>query len=148
MIGHSEDIRARTSPRGAGQFTLPTLFWLTLIVGMALAYLRSFGVTACLWGLVVVSLGLVIGAATGWAAQRLADAIYWSILGAFFAYLCTQGVAIPHGSAHLAWAAVGAAAGACAGVIPPGRPLRRLLVGGIAGGLVFVPYAAGYFLWR
>jgi hypothetical protein len=148
MSGVPENVCPQVPQRGAGQFTLPTLFWLMLIIGIALAYLRLFGMQACLLGLVVVGLGLAAGAAMGLVARRPADAVYWSLLGAFFAYVCTQGVSIPHWSAHLAWGAVGAAAGAGTGVLPAGRPLLRMLIGGLMGGLVVVPYCAGYFFWR
>jgi hypothetical protein len=130
------------------QFTLSTLLWVTLIVAIALAYLRSFGTEASLSGFVVVGIGLCVGAANGWVARRPADAIYWSLLGAFAAYVFTQGVAISHWTAQLGWALPGAAAGGCAGVVQANRPLRRLLVGGIAGFVAFVPYFSAYYLWR
>jgi hypothetical protein len=149
MTSDSENVPANVSRRNAEpvQFTLVTLLWLTLTIAIALAYLRSFGERACVAGVIAVGLSLGIGALIGGLVRRPVSAVYWSLLEGFFAYLCTQGVAIPHWSGHFAWACAGAAAGACAGVIKGERPLLRMLVGGVAGGAAMAPYVAGYLYW-
>lgn len=126
------------------QFTLSCVLWLTVAVSMVLAYLRMFDTVEMWNGLVAIGIGLAIGDIVGTAVRRLADTIYWSLLGALFAFICTAGYTLFHPSFHYGWVLVGAATGACGGARTPGRPVIRVLVGGFIGGAVLGAFALAF----
>ena len=133
-------------PRRPLQFDLNTLLWLMVTIGIALTYLRQFGVEAILRGVLVVSGSLLVAAPVGLLARRLGDTLFWAVLGAAFAYTSTVGVPVQHWSASYAWAAVGATTGTAIGAWAAARPLHTMLVGGVVGLATLGSYGLGLFL--
>jgi len=129
------------------QFNIGSLLWLMFTIGMALAYLRALddGIAKIIVGLQVVVMAIVVGWIVGVFTQRLFTAIYWSLLGAFFAYIFALDVEPYHWTVPYAWALVGMFAGAHAGVMQPIRPFSRMLVGGLTGAAVMGTYLFVYY---
>ncbi len=119
------------------QFDTRSFFWLMVAVGLALTYLRSFGSEIILQAVMAIGGSAVVATAVGWSCKRIADSLYWSVLGTVFAFMSAVGVV----EYHLAWAAVGAASGAAIGCVASGRPIRTMIVGGATGGVVLGVYA-------
>lgn len=119
------------------QFDTRAFFWLMVAIGLALTYLRSFGNEIIVQAVMAIIGSVVLAIAVGWAFKRIADSLYWSVLGTIFAFMSAVGVV----QYHLAWAAVGAASGAAIGSVASGRPVRTMIAGGATGGAVLGVYA-------
>lgn len=135
MKNHEEP-NGRPSPKPF-QFDTRTIFWLMVAIGLALTYLRSFGSEIIVQAVLAMGGSAVVAIAVGWFFKRIADSLYWSVLGTVFAFMSAVGVV----DYHLAWAAVGAVSGATIGSLASGRPVRTMIAGGAAGGVVLGIYA-------
>ena len=116
------------------QFGLGALLWTTGVVALTLAYMQRFdGLDIFLnAGIALVGAflaGIAVGAITG----QMADTTYWATVIAAAVYLAV--IADPRFDPvfHLAWAAVGGAVGASVGAVQGNRPIRRVVVGCLAG---------------
>ena len=118
------------------QFPLQMLFWTTFNVGLALAYLRSYGPAVLVRGTLVIAGAAVVGMAVGGWRRRTVDAVYWGLLAAACAFVCTVGIP----PLDWVWPAVGAAAGAVVGALAGRRPLRTITAAAGAGLAVFAGY--------
>ncbi len=137
---HAAEQPVQTRP----QFTISCLLWLMVAASLVLAYLRMFDRDEMLSGLVAIGIGLAVGGFVGAVVRRLADTMYWSLLGALFAFVCTAGydlLFLFHPWLHYGWMLIGAAAGACGGARTPGRPAISMLAGGFVGGAVLGTFA-------
>jgi len=133
---NNEESGDRLSPRPF-QFDTRSFFWLMVTFGLALTYLRTFGSGIIVQAVIAIGGSAVVGIAVGWPFKRIADSLYWSVLGTIFAFMSAVGVV----EYHLAWAAVGAVSGAAIGSVASGRPIRTMIAGGVAGGIVLGGYA-------
>lgn len=132
------------------QFDLQALIFSMLVISVGLAHLRALDRAHVAPGLAAAGAALVLGTLVGAVAGRIADAQYWSVLGATFAFISAVDIV----DYHWAWAATGALTGAAVGSISPGRPLRKMLAGAVTASAVFGFYALafwpglpGEFLW-
>ena len=132
----NEDTYEPPSPRPF-QYGTRSFFWLMVAVALALTYLRSFGRDIIVQAVIAMIGSAVVAVCVGWPFKRIADSLYWSVLGTVFAFMSAVGVV----DYHLAWAAVGAVSGAAVGCVAAGRPVRSMLAGGTAGGIVLGVYA-------
>ena len=121
---------AATGKTAPSQFGTRAIAWLMATLGAALAYLRLFGVEATLAAFAVIAAAALLGAIVGTLFRRTSNAAYWAILGAAFAYISALGIVLDHWTIVFGWSLAGAASGAALGVMPPGRPVRRALLGG------------------
>jgi len=111
-----------------------------LMLALLFGYLRPFGPDAvAVCGLVVLVAALVGGIA-GAVAGRNPDTLFWSVIGAVFAYLAVVGFALYHWSSAYIWPLVGMAAGTTVGAFGQGRPVRRMAFGSLAATAVFASY--------
>ena len=123
------------------QFGLSALLWTVGVIGMTLAYLRRFdSPTVFPNAFAAVGASCLIGAAVGWWPRRMADATYWAIVITTAAYLSVIGDRRFDPTFHFAWAAVGAATGACCGAMAPNRLFRRMLAGGFAAAAIMLVF--------
>ncbi len=134
-MDHSTDC-ASTRPTRRPQFGIAAMLWSTLVVALALGYLRQIGSPAVIGSAAgVLALAVIVGAMMGWVTDRLADATYWSVIVSTAAFISVAGDLAAQPSFRYAWAAVGIFAGASCGAIAPQRLRRRMLVGAIASGV-------------
>ncbi len=148
---HLKDFESSHRPqRPILRFGIPSLFWLTFIVGLALAYLQriepdgSRDLPEMLVGaMIAVLIGVATGTIFGRLTQKYGDAIFWSTLIAAFGYIstATDPLYVPYH--RLAWAGVGAVSGAIASTLFLDRWWIRGLACAVGAGLVMVVY---YFL--
>lgn len=100
------------------QFRTSSLLWLTFTAAMTLAYARLFGLQAM--GLVALTpiAAAVIGAAVGWRAGRMIDAIYWAAISSTLGAVSV--IAAPIGGlTFVFWPLLGALVGGYAGAYRP-----------------------------
>ncbi|HUT88483.1 MAG TPA: hypothetical protein VMY37_03245 [Thermoguttaceae bacterium] len=122
------------------QFGLSSMLATALMLALLFGYLRPFGPDAvAVCGLVVLVAALVGGIA-GAVAGRNPDTLFWSVIGAVFAYLAVVGFALYHWSSAYIWPLVGMAAGTTVGAFGQGRPVRRMAFGSLAATAVFASY--------
>jgi uncharacterized membrane protein YciS (DUF1049 family) len=128
-------------PQGLrAQFSLSTLFSLLFALGLYLAYLRRHDTAVVLYGCLAIGMGLVIGGAAGCVGRRLADAMYWAALSAALGYIATVDERAWDVGFRLAWAAVGAMAGAGGNLFRDRRPVWSLLCAGVGSALAMATY--------
>ena len=128
----------RPVPAQRFQFTIRSLMWLTITVGMVLAFVRPANQRLLPIALGAALAGVVLGALAGWRFHRVGESIYWSLLSMSLAAICIAGQ--PHlgtvGMVQLiGWPLVGALAGAFAGALPTAW-IRRKLAACIAAGVL------------
>jgi hypothetical protein len=133
-----EPVQRTTAPRA--QFGLATIFGLLFAMGLYLAYLRRIDSAAVLYGCVAIGMGLVLGSVAGLISRRLADAAYWGALCAALGYVATVDERAFDVGFRLAWAAVGAAAGAGSHLLRGRRPAWQLLCAGLGSALAMAIY--------
>lgn len=115
------------------QFSISSLLWLMVTVGMVLAYVQNRRPEAISILSVTLVLAVGAGAAFGTILGRPGDGIYWSLLGTLLATL--SALNFPELDAPLVavWSWVGALSGGMAGAIRPGLLLRKCCVCGVLG---------------
>ncbi len=101
---------------------------------MALAYLRGFGVEACVVGFEITFVALIIGMIVGKAAGRVSSGIFWSVVGAMFGYLSAAGAPVIDPLLRYSWGLVGCVAAVAVAVTWPQRFYPSLGIGALAGG--------------
>jgi hypothetical protein len=120
---------------------MQSLLWLTATVGLALMYLRPAGREGLICAALVVvgsgMLGVVVGSLVG----RLGVVLYWSVLGAMFAFISTVGGRLIHETAPFAWAALGAGTGCVVSSMQDARWWRCMLAGAAVAGMAMSLYA-------
>ena len=123
------------------QFDLRALLCGMIVISLGLAYLRTLNETYVAAGLFVAVGALVLGTLIGLPLGRVADAQFWAVLGATFAFI--SAVQIIH--FHWAWAATGAAAGAAIGGTAGGRFPWAMLVGALAATVALGAYVGAFY---
>ncbi len=127
------------------QFGISSLLATALMLALLFGHLRAYGTgTVITCGLIVLVAALVGGLA-GACAGRVADTLFWSVIGAVFGYLVVVGFYRYHWSAQYAWPLVGMVAGIAVGALGSGRPVRRAAIGLAAATGVFATYALAMF---
>ncbi len=124
------------------QFDLQSLLWLTVTICIALMYLRPFGQRAVLEAAGVIAVAAAAGLVVGTMRGAVGDVLYWSVLGAAFAFISTVTGRLVHWTTPYAWAGVGIATGCAVGSCRESHWLRTLATGGISAGLVMGIYTA------
>jgi hypothetical protein len=112
-----------------------------------LAYLRGFGVAACLGGFEITALALVVGLLVGKITGQYAASIFWSVVGAMFGYLSAAGAPMLDPVVRYAWGFVGCAAAAMVAVFSPRHLFRSLAIGAASGGAAMLTVLTIPFLW-
>ncbi len=130
-------------PRTAQQFSLGTLFGLLFALGLYLAYLRRIDTAAVLYGCVAIGLGLLLGGMAGLIGRRVAEAAYWGALCAALGYIATVDERAWDVGFRMAWAGVGAMAGAGYHLFRQRRPVWQLFAAGLGSALAM----ATFLLW-
>ena len=100
---------AETDSNSKKQFGIASIFWITFMVGLTIAFMQRVEATDILFdGVFSIAMSLAVGALIGWLTGKMADALFWSSLVAAFAYLSTASdpVYVPYH--RIAWALVGA----------------------------------------
>jgi hypothetical protein len=134
------------SPAIRPQFHLAAIFWILTALGLYLAFLRNEGAQTVLFGAFALLGGALWGLVCGALVRRFVEPMYWATLCAAFAYVSVAREPAFDHTFQFAWATVGAVAGGLAGMPQHSRPLLRMLLGGVAGGLVmggYVLFASG-----
>ncbi len=133
-MAHSADCASQPVTRRP-QFGIAAMLWTTLVIALALGYLRQIGSPAVIGSAAgVLAAAVLVGGIVGWMTNRIADSMYWAVIVSTAAFLSVAGDLAAQSSFRYAWAAVGIFAGAACGSIAPQRVGRRILVGAIAGG--------------
>jgi hypothetical protein len=122
------------------QFNLSAVFGMMFALGLYLAYLRRYDSAAVLYGCVAIGMGLVLGGVAGLVGRRLTDAVYWAALCAALGYIATVDERAWDVGFRLAWAAVGAMAGACSNLFHKRRLIWPLLGAGAGSALAMAIY--------
>ena len=126
------------------QFGLRAIFWIVLVIGIALAYLRNIGPPrVILMGAIIVITAVIVGAVIGWCAGRVRNSMYWAVLISAAAFLSVAGERAYGPMFLIAWSAVGMSSGACCGCIAQGKLLRRMLVGSLSAAGTMLVFSAG-----
>ena len=131
-----------TAHRGPFQFDLQSLFWLTVTVSLALAFLRQLGRSVVVEGVAVIGAAAGIGLCTGLVRKRIGDVVYWSVLAAAFAFMSVVHVTFAHGTTRYAWVVVGIVTGSAIGCVSEERVWRPIVIGGLTASLTMGIYAA------
>jgi hypothetical protein len=129
------------------QFRTSSLLWLTFTAAMTLAYARLFGPRAM--GLVIATplAASLLGATIGWRAGRVADAIYWAVIGATLGAVSTAGAPISPATS-LFWPFLGAVVGGATGAYRPSVSSREWIISialGLAAWAIFGPKPMGFW---
>ncbi len=106
------------------QFDMQSLLWLTVTVSIALMYLRPYGQQAMLEAASVIALAAVSRVVVGTMQGRIGDVLYWSVLGAAFAFISTVTGHLAHWTTPYAWAGVGIVTGCAVGSLSNARDGR------------------------
>lgn len=110
----------RPIPAQPFQFTIRSLFWLMITLGMVLAFVRPADGRYLPIALITGLVGIGWAALVGWKSSRIVESVYWGLLAMSLAVICLAGqtgVARPQ---MIGWPAVGVAVGAIAGAGRPG----------------------------
>ncbi len=121
-----------TAPRPRMQFDMQSLMWLTATIGIALMYIRPSGQNALLGAGLVITLAVLMGALFGAVSGKIADVMYWAVLGAAFAFVSTATARLVHWTTPYAWAVTGMVTGCVVGSCSRGGWLRCMVAGGIS----------------
>jgi hypothetical protein len=97
------------------QFTIRSLLWLMVTVGMVLAFVRPAESQLLFYAVIAGILGVVLAVILGRPRRRAVEAIYWSLLSLSLALICLAGVNGDFREPLPAWVVVGAIVGAIAG---------------------------------
>lgn len=125
------------------QFTIRSLLWQMVTVGMVLAFVRQANSLLIFYAILAGAAGIALAVILGRASRRIVDAIYWSLLSMSLALICLAGVKSNYlREPVLAWVVVGAVVGAIAGAIRPEVLYLKLPVC-MAVGTVLMLAAAG-----
>lgn len=139
MVANDNELHA--PPHGTpAQFNLSTVFGLLFALGLYLAYLRRIDTAAVVYGCVAIGMGLLIGGVAGLVGQRWTAAIYWGGLCAALGYIATVDERAWDASFRLAWAAVGAMAGAGSHLLSAQRPLGRLCAAAVGSAVAMLTF--------
>jgi hypothetical protein len=122
------------------QFGLQAALAVTLLLALLFGYLRPYGAGAVATCGLVVLIAALVGGLGGAVAGKNLDPMFWSVIGAVFAYLAVVGFALYHWSSQYVWPLVGMVAGTTVGAIGQGRPVRRMAFGSLAATAVFAIY--------
>ncbi len=123
------------------QFDLQSMFWLTVTISVALVALRTAGQQSLVQALAVIALAAAAGVLIGAPQHRVGPVVYWSVLGASFAFIGAVGGSLVHWTTPFAWAAVGALSGCAVGSTSDRAWWQCMLAGGLAAGLAMGFYA-------
>lgn len=124
------------------QFGLQAVLWTTVLLGLTLAYLRQFELMIVLQlGAAAVLLALAFGLALSPLGHGLREGFFWSAAISAAAYFATLGQAESKPFFAIAWIAVGAAAGACSGVVPAGRRAVRIAASAAIAAVIMLALA-------
>ena len=136
--GAGSELRQRlNSP--PSQFGIAALFWLTLMVGLALAYLQEQGgLEVVAGGLLSLVIGLTVGLAFGLPTGKTADSVFWAMLVAAFGYIATTGDQLSNSVYCLIWASLGAVTGAVGATVFTNKVFLNALACGAAAGMVIL----------
>ncbi len=118
------------------QFTIRSLLWLMVTLGMVLAFVPPANERLLPIALGASLAGILLATLVGLPYGRVSDAIFWSLLSGSMAAICIAGqpnVSTIGTVQMLGWPLVGAMAGAFAGGLPTGR-LRTKLIPCLAAG--------------
>lgn len=121
------------------QFGISAMLWATLVVALALGYLRQFNTpTLFASAAIVMATAVIVGALIGWPVGRIGDAAYWAVVIAAAAFLSVAGDLAAPATFRYAWSSVGIMAGAACGAVAPRQLWRRVFFGAVAGGTSMV----------
>ena len=133
------------TPAVPWQFNLSSMFFVTLNVGMVLAYVRAYQPdrVADLIGVFVAA--VVVGGMAGSVKRRFAEPLYWSVLLACFAVVSVVDRVVfePHGC--FAWGLVGALVGSLVATLPRKCVLKAMLLSAIAATATILAFAVESF---
>jgi hypothetical protein len=129
-----------------GQFDLQSLLWLTVTIGLALAYLRPLGHRVVLQAWVVIACAAFAALLVGTMRGRIGDVLYWSVLASAFAFISAIQTRLAHWTTPFAWAGLGAVTACAVTGNYTSRWLRPVAMGALAAGVVMGLYTA--FLYR
>ena len=75
------------------QFGISAMLWATLVVALALGYLRQFNtLTVFASAAIVIATAVIVGGLIGWPVGRIGDAAYWAVIiaSAVFLWAATE----------------------------------------------------------
>ncbi len=123
------------------QFGISAIFWATFVIALAITYLQRMDEPSLLVeGIGSVGIGLLVGSIFGAITKRLTDTIIWSTLIAAFGFICVATDSHFTLPLRIAWATVGAFAGAVSASVLPNRIPLNVLASGLAAGMVMSIY--------
>lgn len=128
------------------QFDMQSLFWLMVTSGIALVQLRPAGQQAVVEAAAVIAIAAALGVIIGTMQNRIGPLVYWSVLGAAFAFISTATVHLAHWTTPYAWAGLGMITGCAVASFVQSRWWHCMLAGGLAAAVVMGLYTA--FLGR
>lgn len=118
------------------QFGISAMLWATLVVALALGYLRQFNTpTIFASAAIVIATAVFVGGLIGWPVGRIGDAAYWAVIIASAVFLSVAGDLAASVTYRYAWCAVGIVIGAACGSVAPKQLWRRVFLGAVAGGV-------------
>lgn len=141
-----DDPSDQTDPQKPPQFDMQSLLWLVATISIALVYLRSSGQRAALEAVVIITLAAAVAVLVGTMQGKIGPVLYWSVLGAAFAFVSTAHGGLAHWTTPFAWAGVGMVTGCTAGSLSDTHWPRCVAGSGLAAGVVMSIYCA--FLFR
>lgn len=103
------------------QFTIRSLLWLMITLGMVLAFVRLADARLLVLALASGACGMVLAAIAGWKAGRVYESAYWALLSMLLAVICLVGQPYVTLRQMAAWPVFGVVVGSLVGAIPPGR---------------------------
>ncbi len=123
------------------QFDVQSLLWLTATIGLALMYIRPAGQRTVVAAAIVIAIAALVGLVLGSIRGKTSDIVYWSVLGAAFAFVSTATARLAHWTTPFAWAGVGIVTGCAVASCSGSRWLRCILVGAFSAAVTMGVYA-------
>jgi hypothetical protein len=121
------------------QFTLQTVFWVTIAVALLLVYAKSLGQEAILQSLVYSGTAMSIGVLFGGITRRWKECFFWVCLMTLLAYLGVAGGRLPTIAIVYGWGFIGATTGGLAAIDFPRKVWQgALFSGAFAIGIMIV----------
>lgn len=123
---------------GKNQFSLQSIFWLTVALSLLFSYARYLGGDALQQAMIFSLMGLAVGCLLGPLVGNWQDSIFWALLMTLLAYLATAGGRLPNLAVFYGWGLVGAFCGSMSLVKQPVNLIAGAILMGALSSLVMV----------
>jgi hypothetical protein len=119
----------------SNQFSLGTILWSTLAVGLFLGYASWLGPKEVTHAVIFATIGSGVGVVLGLVNRRFLDTLFWSLFVTMLAFLAVAGGRLTAEAVFYGWGVVGAFSGGLSACEKPRAYWARTLFMGSVSGL-------------